>query len=283
MAIHLVTVVGGPACIGTLPHMLSHYAGLGVDSVVLNVHAPTRDDDTPMQVAKIAAAFGISVNSIVVGPWSQGVNPMLYGLARLSRQNDWWIMADHDEFQVYPDELSSIIDFAERRGYSYIEGCFIDRVADRGTLAPVQRELEIWRQYPIGCLLSANLLRANPHKIVVARGSVRVGPGQHRALSRAGCPPLKYYVPVHHFKWTAGAEAMLADRVAVWSGLNEPYWEESARFLEHLKAHGVIDLDNPLIRAARCDPDYPYWKSLIEERLLDPNAGKLTVQRRASP
>lgn len=280
MGIHLVSVVGGPACAGVLPHMLKHYLSLGVDSVILNAHATTRDEQALAEAEEIAGRFGIRLQSVVIGPWSQGINPMLYGVSRLSRPDEWFVMADQDELQVYPDELKSIVEFCDRRGYNYIEGCFVDRVAEGGRLEAVEQQRPIWEQYPIGCVISAKLLRANPNKIVAAKGSVRVWSGQHKALSGVGCSPLECYVPVHHFKWVAGVERSLANRIALFKHLKEPFWEESCRFLEHLRAHGVIDLDNPSIRAARCEPKYPFWQTLVDERLINPRAGRIPLMNR---
>lgn len=282
MGIHLVTVVGGRACLGTLRQFLAHYIDSGVDSVVLNVHATTRKGDVVGQIEAIAADFGIGMSSIVIGPWSQVINPMLYWVSRVTQPGEWFVVADHDEFQVYPDQLGAIVKTCERRGYDYVEGCFIDRAAKSGQLEAVDPAQTLWTQYPVGCQLSAKVLRANSYKVVLAKGSVMLGGGQHRALSGVGCPPLTCYVPVHHFKWTGGIELALADRVRLYTRLSEPFGEESTRFLEWLGGKGRMDLGDPMLRAALCEPRYPHWEAVIQERVVDPHMGGIASLRGAA-
>jgi len=53
---------------------------------------------------------------------------------------------------------------------------------------------------------------------------------------------------VHHFKWTAGLERRLRDRLER-GAIGPAYIRECRRFLDYFQDHGRIDLGNPTFRA----------------------------------
>jgi len=104
--IHLVTVVGGK--IEALPHMLEHYRSLGIESFFVNLHLSSADDPAREQVEKITRSFGCGIASVTVGNW-QLVLQELYLKPREQYPSDWFLLADQDEFQVYPAPLDDVM------------------------------------------------------------------------------------------------------------------------------------------------------------------------------
>ncbi len=186
MNVHLVTVVGG--YVDVLLHMLAHYRGLGIESSFVHVHLNDPGDPVLEHVTQITREFGCGIASIAIGEWVHNTNRDLYKQTLQSMPDDWFLIADQDELQVYPRDLISILEHCDRRGYEYIEGCFLDRFARDGSFPAVVPNQSIWSQFPMAGLISAPVLHANPNKIVAAKGRVRLGPGQHFALSGHGCP-----------------------------------------------------------------------------------------------
>jgi Glycosyl transferase family 2 len=259
--VHLVTVVGGYA--GVLPHMLAHYRALGVRSFIVHVHAASDTDPVLHQVEQITREFGCGIASVTVGEWLHNTNRTLYRQAMQSRPNDWFLIADQDELQIYPRDLNALLAHSERRGCDYIEGCFLDRFARDGSFPEVLPNESIWHQFPLAGFVSAPVLEANPNKIVVARGFVELGPGQHYAFSGRGCPPEELYIPVHHFKWVSGVLDRLAHRTEFRRQRNDRYWQESQRFVDHCRAHGGrLDIAEPSFYLAEALPDYPHWREV---------------------
>jgi hypothetical protein len=258
MNVHLVSVVGGYADV--LPHMLAHYRGLGVESFFIHVHASHEGDPVLEQVTEIVRNFGCGISSVTVGEWLHNTNRKLYHRTLESRPDDWFLIADQDELQVYPRDMTSILEHCERQGYEYIEGCFLDRLARDGSFPAVSANESIWLQFPLAGIVSASVLQANPNKIVAAKGRVRLGAGQHYALSGRGCPPEELYIPVHHFKWVSGILERLEQRAEFRRERGDRYWEESQRFIDYCHAHnGRLDIGDPSFHLAHALPEYSQW------------------------
>lgn len=267
-AVTLVSVVGEYAEV--FPHMLAHYRALGLGRFSLHAHAPSCGHPSLRRIAAFARGAGASIASVSTGDWIPGNNTALYAAARADRPNDWYVLADQDELQVYPAALKDVIRYCDRKGYDYIEGCLIDRVAESGELPAVSRRQSIWTQFPIGTMMSATVMGAVVNKVVAARGHVWISTGQHRALSGVGCPPSEIYVPVHHFKWVDGVTPRLASRAASVHQRTGLYARECSRFAAHFSKHGRIPLDDPMLMSGRCEPDYPYWDVVRQWRIAAP-------------
>jgi hypothetical protein len=265
MKINLVTVVG--TSIETLDQMLSHYQNLGITTIRIHINANSCEDELVDDVRRLAGRWGAEIASVNVIPWSESINPLLYTLSRTETPDEWFILADADEFQVYPDALGEILKYCNERGYDFVEGCFVDRVAADGSLTAIVQGEDLWSQFPLGGCLSGPLLGAVINKVVAARGHVRVGRGQHHAHSGIGCPVSEFYIPVHHFKWTSGLPARLETRSQIYKLLGEKVWQESDRFLAYFSAEKRIRIEDERFLFGLCNPEYPFWNRLRQWRV----------------
>jgi hypothetical protein len=253
--------------------MLAHYASLGVSRRLLHLHEAT-DEALVAMVRRLPADATIVTKT--VGTWSVQINTALLAATRQRQPDEWFVIADHDELQVYPDGLASAIAFCERRGYDYIEGCLVDRVAEGGALPPIRHDASVWDQFPLGSVVSKVVGGAVTNKVVAARGGVQLSHGQHQAYSGIGCPPRELYVPVHHFKWNASALPALQQRR---TGQAE-YSAECASVAAYLERHGRIAVDDPALLVARCEPLYPHFGALLEWRIAaEAFSEQLTARR----
>jgi len=270
MKIHLVTVVGDDLTL--LPHMLNHYRRAGIESFIINVHAKTKSDPLLEEARRVAADFGLEISAVVVGEWSDALNSRLYAESK-KYPEDWYVMADLDEFHRYPGGLSELIAECERKGYDYIEGCLIDRIAADGGLQEVTRDRSIEDQFPLGCVLTYAILQGYPMEVVAAKGWVRLSGANHYALNGKGCPVDDCLVQVHHYKWVKGLVGRLKRRQASDRGLlTDLYRQECARFIEYFYANnGRIDIADPRLLAAECTQDYRYWPLIVEAVKSNPN------------
>jgi len=247
MAIHVTTAVGG--YVKVLPHMLRHYRALGVESFF--VHVNLLDDNDPI-LDKVRAVC--EVTSVSVGGRLWRGNPDVHRAVMARHPDDWFIVADQDELQEYPRPLHEILELCDRRGYDFIEGTLVDRLAPGGVFGDVDPRGDIWEQFPLTALVTASLLGGEPRKVVAAKGSVVLHGGQHGAESGRGCPLEECHVPVHHFKWTAGIVERLRARVELLRQRGLPFGEESERFLRYVAEHGeAIDVRDPRFFAGAVD------------------------------
>jgi hypothetical protein len=248
VTIHFCTVVGGTN-VRLLSRLVRHYRHVGVDGRwFINVHMSDPDDEILHAVELALADHDIDVGLKVVGSWLHRVNPGIVAKVRSLYPSDWWVLADHDEFHEFPSHLTEVADFCAARGYHWVTGHFVDRLAPGGLLAPIRPTGSLWHQYPLGGRVTAVLTRADEPKVVLTRGHVFVGWGNHWAWSGIPSPRNVLDVPVHHFKWDASVVARLGTRYTLYERLDEPYRGESAAVLEHVKRHGRIDAEDPAFR-----------------------------------
>lgn len=254
--IHLCTVVGGYDIL-LLNRLITHYRFLGVNGrFMVAVHVTGPGDSAFDRVHDTLSPLGIEIAMTVVGPWRHRLNPGAYWEMRSLYPNDWTILADQDEFQVYPDDLQAVVDFCERRGYDSVTGAFLDRVSADGTLAEIVDGRSLWSTFPLGCQLTRTVIDDPGRKVVLAKGCALVGWGNHALHRGVACPPGHFGVPVHHFKWDAGVLERLERRYALYRGLGEPYAEESAEFIRYIREHGRIPVEDTQLRVRRVGNPY---------------------------
>jgi hypothetical protein len=263
--IHLVTAVGGN--VDVLPHMLDHYRGLGIESFFVNLNLRDQQDPVREQVEAITRRFGCGIAYVMVGDWNRNQQET-YRRQRALYPSDWFVLADQDELQVYPAGLRDVI--ADCGRWDYVRGCFVDRIG-RGGLFPAVEAGTIWDQFPLGGFITAMIGGGDPRKVVAVKGALPLRLGNHHALEGQPCPSRQYYIPVHHFKWTANIVDRLTARAEELRQHPTLEWTESARFVEYYRSHGGrIDVDDPKLFVAECAPEYPYWERIKKILLNSP-------------
>jgi hypothetical protein len=244
MKVHLVTVVGGHLTI--FDRMLKHYRDMGIDSLLVNVQLEHYGDLFYEKVSAITKRYGAKITSVFVGKWLQSLNPYLYRYTLEQAPDEWFLLADSDEFQVYAGDVLDTIASIHADGYDFIEGFIVDRVSATGGFPKVNNRLSLWEQFPLAGTITFPLLRGNSLKVVAARGSISISPGQHYANRGKGCPREQYCVPVHHFKWTSGLPDRLRSRIAFYKSIGDDLCHESERFISHCESNGgKINVNEP--------------------------------------
>jgi hypothetical protein len=263
--------------------MLEHYRSVGVDRFHVNVHLGNNDRRILDEVEAIVRGFGVPVASVTVGEW-QSVLKGIYARSRAPYPDDWHILADQDEFQVYPMPLAEIQRFCEHRSYTYVSGCFVDRFAADGRLPAISSGESLWTQFPIAAFFSLPVAGADPIKVVMVKGGVDVVKGQHHALNGTPCPSSDAFVQVHHFKWVHGVVEDLSRRAVDLQSNGHPHFMESVRIVKHLSKHGgKADLGNPRFLSAVCNQDYPHWPLIVSWFTAVSKLADLGTQLRCGP
>ncbi|MEU0947481.1 glycosyltransferase family 2 protein [Streptomyces canus] len=270
MTIRFVSVVGGDT--GLLDAAITHYRTLGVESFHIARHIESLDDPGFQRSQDVVARHGISFAAVHQGPWDEDLNGYLIRAQMRRHPQDWWVVADLDEFHVYDQPLADVITACETGGYDYVKGALLDRVAADGSLAPFKPHDSIWSQYPLAGLVTLRLPGGGSSKVTLARGDVRLHLGQHGAETGRLIPAEQSFPQVHHFKWNDSALARLVQREQAYSSgdwhLTYPDTvDESRRMLQHLEANGGrIDVSAQELLLRRCGSaytDYEPWPELI--------------------
>lgn len=258
MKVHLISVVG--KYVRLLPFMIEHYLTLGIKDIHIHVHMTSADDPVLGEVDTIMRGFGLSIASVCHDPtWIEAQNRIVRD-SMAENPVDWFVIADQDELQHYPEDLLTVLANCDHEGYDHVLGCFVDRFGANGELVDLKPDLPLNKQFPIGAFFTFPITRGYPAKVVAAKGNVRLnGSGSHWAVGGRPCPVAKYHIPVHHFKWTAGLLDHLRYRVELYRDRNI-VWHEAQRCVNYFtRNRGRVNLADPRIYAASCDPNYDQW------------------------
>lgn len=211
--IRLISVIGHG--IKLVPHFIEHYSGI-VDRIELVVYESELYPNLTEEIKKkIRGRKNVKIVESVydrIFDWNRVTD--LYNKHTSKRPNDWWVIADVDEFHLYSESLSDIKYDCEENGWEMVRGGFVDRIGIDGGFPELKSELPIFDQFPMAGFFRYPMSGACPNKVCFIKGNVEITPGQHYAkiLGQTTwrwqgwnhpliAPVEKYSVQVHHFKW----------------------------------------------------------------------------------
>jgi hypothetical protein len=210
--IRLVTVTGSRT--NTLWHMLSYYKDR-VDEIYVVVYEwdgfSTYDD--VLAITKQFSNVHI-VDRVVAEKYNWEMVTTLYNKTKMLHPNDWWVVADDDEFHKYSKDLYEIVSDCDKNGWELVRGGFIDRIGENGTFPEIDNDEDMFEQFPLAGFFRYPLSGACPNKVCILKGHIELTPGQHYAKIDGHttwkwqgwnhpliAPVDEYNVQVHHFKW----------------------------------------------------------------------------------
>lgn len=210
--IRLLTVIGHG--INLLPHFIRHYQRY-VDEINIIIYESDIAPNIKSEVQTIISDYD-NVNIVFtvkdrVFDWEKVTKT--YNFVSNRNQNDWFVIADIDEFHLYPnDDLKGLISECDNNGYDIVRGGFIDRIGEDGSFPNIVDDVTLWEQFPNAGSFRLPMSGANPNKICIKKGWVTLTNGQHYAKiddhttwrwqgwNHPLIDPINT-VQVHHFKW----------------------------------------------------------------------------------
>jgi len=250
--IRLVTITGSRT--NTLKHMLNHYKNM-VDEMYIVVYE-WEGFSTYNEVCEIVKEF--STAQIIKRATKEKFNweyvTYLYNQTKMLFPNDWWIVADDDEFHVYSKVISDIIKICDESGYEFVTGGFVDRIGKNGTFPEIKEDSNLWELFPMAGFFRYPLSGACPNKVTMCKGYIEVTPGQHYAKIdeqttwkwQGWNHPLRFpttqnFTQVHHFKWDSTVLDRLQDVANVKSEFS--YSKEYQTMYDAIKSNNFkIDI-----------------------------------------
>ena len=272
---NLVSVVGHNTTM--LPHMLNHYKDI-VDDMFIVVYRQ-KDND---KIVEEVESLGIKPFWIVTEPkfnWERVTH--IYNTVKLRYPNDWWIVSDDDELQVYPYDVKDIVKECIKHKYEFITGGFLDRIGEGGNFPEVSIDSNIQELFPYAGFFRYPMSGACPNKVTLMKGSVQVSPGQHYVNFEDGknswgrqhpkrFPIEEVFTQVHHFKW----DSTVVKRIKEVSETKEDYtfWSEYKKMYSKIKNTEKIDIKNPSFMFEKLNNfsyiGYKQWDKLREKIVL---------------
>ena len=230
--IRLVTVIGHG--LDLLPHFINHYQKY-VDEIHIVAYKSELHPTIHSDIENIIQNYNNIqiVKSVYHRIFDWETVTKLYNEIKFEYKNDWWIVADIDEFHLYPnDNLKKLVSDCEENGWDIVRGGFIDRIGKDGTFPKINPDKSIWEQFPNMGFFRYPMSGACPNKVCVMRGWVELTNGQHYVNINGHttwrwqgwghpliAPISTHSVQVHHFKW----DETSINRVKKVAELNKEY------------------------------------------------------------
>lgn len=179
--IRLLTVITDG--IELLPHFIKHYQQY-VDEINVAVYETDAHPLLANEVSQIVDNHdNIKIIKVIKDKTFDldGVTK-LYNFIKSQKPNDWWVVANIDEFHLYPhDNLRYMVDNCEENGYQLVRGGIIDRVTPDNQFSKIIEEQSIFDQYPTMGFFTYSMNKINPNKVCVMKGHVELTSGQNYA------------------------------------------------------------------------------------------------------
>ncbi len=280
--IRALTVIGHGT--NLIPHFVKHYSKY-VDEIQIVVYQSVIHPNLINDVKEIVSNYSnVKVVKTIedrVFDWEKVT--ALYNMVKSKKPNDWWVIADIDEFHLYPnDDLRSCVSDCDYNGWSIMRGGFIDRIGENGEFSEIKDDENIFEQFPNMGFFRFPMSSACPNKVCVVKGSIEITPGQHYAKIDGQttwkwqgwnhpliAPVDTHSVQVHHFKW----DKTSIDRVRAVASNNQSYSysdEYRTMYKELSKTKFKIDLKNLEFMFEPSDGQAEYsryrqWHKLIKK------------------
>ena len=252
MRICLYSTISTDWDLALVPHWIRHYHDLGIEpgEFFLVLHA-RQEGASLAQARDLLAVHGMQPRAIWIGPFSSDEN---YRYRRSMWQacelgpDDWFLIADADEFHEYPSPLATLLARCNEEHYNAVEGRLIDHVAAEGEICPVAESPGIFEQFPKTVDITYELLGMNVMKIVAHQRTTFSG-----RLRRAnhGIDPefagatrvLPMTCLVHHFKWQSRVVEKLRQRADYYQCIGRTTdAARNLRLLARFGEHGKLPI-----------------------------------------
>lgn len=236
-----------------LPHFLRHYTERGVRRFILGVR---RGSDNPAwQYIQSLNNPNIVLEKTELPPHAiNGIVDSKFINDIKTREADWYIPADLDEFHAVADlTFPQLEQVCAQDGADYVASTMRDCVAANGDIpARILAEPDIFEQFPIVSDITAAVMGGCVKKVCFAHPNVDVGPGHHFVLDKSK-KPLTSPGLTFHFKWFGDLLIRERQKYEARTHQNSEWHKQQQRLFEHLDANNgkLLSAKNYVLRASR--------------------------------
>jgi superoxide dismutase len=254
--IRLLSVVGHGT--NLIEHHIKHYSKY-VDEINYVIYNTDERPRLHEEVKEIIEGYDnvkiVKIHYDRIFDWERVT--MLYNYITNKEPNDWWVIADIDEFHIYSLDVRQIISECNSNGWELVRGGFVDRIGVNGTMPVINAGENIFKQFPLAGFFRYPLSGACPNKVCIMKGYIELTNGQHYVKIDGHttwrwqgwdhpliAPVNRYNVQVHHFKWDNTCIERIKEVVNIKK--DYAYSDEYEKMYKELeKSEFKIDVTNP--------------------------------------
>ena len=253
-----------------------------MDEIFVVLYAHHEKDPIIEEALSIMDKFNLKPYKIVYDePFNWEKVTEYYNEVKLLKPNDWWIVADDDEFHVYPKPINELIEDCEENGYKFITGAFLDRIGENGKFPKINDDSDIWKEFPLAGTFRYPVSNACPNKTVVMKGDIQITNGQHYALidgedtyGDRWMNDLRYpvgdcFIQVHHFKWDLSVLRRIREVIRVKEdySFHEEYKIMFDYILDNFGTINIKDDRFMIEKSGKNYYEYPHWDKVKAQAL----------------
>jgi hypothetical protein len=220
-----------------LPHFLSHYVALKVDSFVFGVRNGIKNPvwnelNDILRSSGVAYKTTLSYEGDIDGELEATSLDNLR--TTFLRNKEWYVPTDLDEFHTLPNGINSypeFVDICNKSSIRSARGYMIDRIKSDGsipmTIYPI---IPIYEQFPKEVDITKLILEACNHKCILANNDCPVSMGHHKPYGN------EYHVfsKTLHFKWFGDIWKKEQEKFEKYTNLGYSYASENKKLLNLL-------------------------------------------------
>jgi len=193
---------------GLLPQFLQHYSQLGVNHFIVGILEKTCSIEV---IRSLCRDFPCTIVSSAIDFNGNKDTAFRHWLCKqFISPEEWWVIADLDEFHEYPEPLPALVETLDADGYLFLGSTFLDRITSDGSCPNLRPDYPLWEQFPAAADLTRLWMEAPCSKIMLIRGHGTMLGGHHRPKKPHG--PIFKGGKVHHFKWFGDIEGQIRER-----------------------------------------------------------------------
>ena len=275
---NIVTTVGLDPIL--LHHFIKYYKQLGIENFYIVVWGDSKEVKYD-EIVNVLKTYNLEIykdlrdvktgNSIFLTD--------IYNEVISTKPNSWWIVADLDEFAVFPKPLEQFIyEDLMYNDIDFVYGIMLDRIGENGEFSELTYDDNIWKKFPNVGFISRSIRKNNNMWCGLLKGKYELNTGQHslkgELLNNWPLNPLdidKVKVQVHNFTWKKSDIKKVKYYTKLWKPIKvNPVWiDEYVRVDNYLEENKKIDIFDDKFLIENCPNDkfdsYSKWNDLLDE------------------
>ena len=284
---NIVTTVGLDPIL--LHHFIKHYKSIGVDNFYIVVWGDSKEVKYD-EIVNVLKRYDLEVYEDLrdVNNGSPQFLTDIYNKITSTKPDDWWIVADLDEFAVFPKPLDKFIyEDLVYNDIDFMHGIMLDRIGKNGEFSELKYDDDIWEEIPNVGFINRFIRDNDVRWCGLLKGKYELSAGQHTLTHLLMHPDgWKEYIKdnppkiqVHNFTWRNYDIQKVKYYMEYWKPIlswtdsdgndhiHYPY-DEYTKIDDYLKENEKINISDSRFLIEKCPNDkfdsYLKWEDIIQ-------------------